>query len=123
MDDLLLRQRHILLCCQHLYRKLVRLFFCFPWAYSWLHPGLPTAPEDVDQGFTSRSRAVLATLEKRAAAGESTTSIVRLAAGNSRVEAARLFFEALVLHSKGLVQLEQDAPYGDMRATIVASMP
>ena len=84
-------------------------------------PGLPTAPEDADQGFTSRSRAVLATLEKRAAAGESKTSIVALAAGNSRVEAARLFFEALVLHSKGLVALQQEAPYGDIGATIVAA--
>lgn len=82
---------------------------------------MPTAPEDADQGFTSRSRAVLATLEKRAAAGESKTSLVALAAGNTRVEAARLFFEALVLHSKGLVVLEQESAYGDVAATVVAT--
>lgn len=35
-------------------------------------------------------------------------------AGKSKLEAARLFFELLVLNNKGYVQLSQEEPYSDV---------
>ncbi len=37
-----------------------------------------------------------------------------LVAGKSKLEAARVFFELLVLNNKGYIQLSQDEPYADI---------
>ena len=37
--------------------------------------------------------------------------------GHSRLDACRWFYEVLVLSNKGLVKLEQDESYGDMKVT------
>ena len=42
-------------------------------------------------------------------------SLGALVAGRSRLEAARWFFEALVLKGRGYVELDQDEPYADIR--------
>ena len=41
-------------------------------------------------------------------------SLQALVVGRSRLEASRWFFDALVLQHKGLVALQQLAPYGDV---------
>lgn len=75
------------------------------------------AAGDAEQGFTARSRVVLGDLQQRAQGGPA--SLHAMAAGQGRLDAARLFFETLVLHSKGMVQLQQEVPYGDVAITVV----
>ena len=43
-----------------------------------------------------------------------TLRLQQFTAGKTRLDAARWFFEALVLQTKDFVQLEQDAPYADI---------
>jgi hypothetical protein len=45
-------------------------------------------------------------------------SLGDLVKGGSRLEAARCFFDLLVLQSKGLAALQQHQPYGDISATL-----
>jgi chromatin segregation and condensation protein Rec8/ScpA/Scc1 (kleisin family) len=40
--------------------------------------------------------------------------------GSSRLEAARAFFDLLVLQSKGLAALQQQQPYGDIAVVVAA---
>ncbi len=72
---------------------------------------------DANADFTARSRIVLEDLKQRVAHQDPQDNMVSLCVlteGQSRLEAARVFFEALVLHSKGMVQLEQQVAYGDV---------
>ncbi len=88
----------------------------------------PAGAAAASDGFTARTRAVAAHLRvqlapapggKRArggapAGGEAAASLDALVAGRSRLDACRWFFEALVLRTKGFVDLEQPEPYGDI---------
>ena len=70
--------------------------------------------------FTARTRDTLARV--RAADGGPSgapASLRALAAGASRLDAARAFFEVLVLRSRGCVTVEQAAPYGDIELRVV----
>ena len=83
----------------------------------------PTASEPATPAaFTRRTAAALASVQA-ACAGAGAASLADLAAGASRLDAARWFFEALVLKNRGYVELSQDAPLGDISLTLAAEPP
>lgn len=60
---------------------------------------------------------------KRNRAGTSlgeTLPLERFTDGQTRMEAARHFYDMLVLQGKGHIELQQDAAYGPMTITVLA---
>ncbi|KAM7262906.1 hypothetical protein ACFE04_000589 [Oxalis oulophora] len=79
-----------------------------------------TTPDAGSEGkkdwLSVRSRAVFLYLQKQCseAASSSDLSLNNILQGKSRKLCARMFFDTLVLKSKGLVDVEQEEPYGDI---------
>jgi hypothetical protein len=96
----------------------------------------PVGAAAASDGFTARTRAVAAHLRAQLApapggkrarggapvGGAAAASLDALVAGRSRLDACRWFFEALVLRTKGFVDLEQPEPYGDIAIRALAPL-
>ncbi|KAI5067204.1 hypothetical protein GOP47_0017732 [Adiantum capillus-veneris] len=78
-----------------------------------------------DNGWSSRSRAVAMYLKEKfetmepveTSANIRSLKLEKLLTGRTRREAARLFFETLVLGTKGYLQVEQACPFADVQLT------
>ncbi|KAH0884568.1 hypothetical protein HID58_060664 [Brassica napus] len=79
-------------------------------------------PASQDSGaLTGRTRALGQYLKERSSNTTPTSShssgdlsLGKILAGKTRKLAARMFFETLVLKSRGLIDMQQDQPYGDI---------
>ncbi|CAA7016672.1 unnamed protein product [Microthlaspi erraticum] len=77
------------------------------------------ASQDSD-GLTGRTRALAQYLKERSSSSPTSRSpsgdlsLSKILAGKTRKLAARMFFETLVLKSRGLVDVQQEQPYSDI---------
>ncbi|CAH8390710.1 unnamed protein product [Eruca vesicaria subsp. sativa] len=77
------------------------------------------ASQDSD-GLTGRTRALAQYLRERSSSTPTSSfssgdlSLGKILAGKTRKLAARMFFETLVLKSRGLIDMQQDQPYSDI---------
>ncbi|KAF3553000.1 hypothetical protein F2Q69_00014698 [Brassica cretica] len=87
-------------------------------------------PASQDSGaLTGRTRALGQYLKERSSNTTPTSShssgdlsLGKILAGKTRKLAARMFFETLVLKSRGLIDMQQDQPYGDITLKLMPGL-
>ncbi|KAG7553050.1 Rad21/Rec8-like protein N-terminal [Arabidopsis thaliana x Arabidopsis arenosa] len=114
-------------------------------------PGLPTNPERMDEelqfleeggnnsvrspitqdsdAFPGRTRAVAQYLKERCSSSLTSSShasgdlsLNKILEGKTRKIAARMFYETLVLKSRGLIDMKQDQPYSDISLKLMPAL-
>ncbi|ESQ44130.1 hypothetical protein EUTSA_v10005819mg [Eutrema salsugineum] len=87
------------------------------------------SPDSQDSdALTGRTRALAQFLKERSSGSPSSRyssgdlSLSKILAGKTRKLAARMFFETLVLKSRGLINVQQDQPYGDIALTLMPAI-
>ncbi|CAH2063531.1 unnamed protein product [Thlaspi arvense] len=86
----------------------------------------PTS-QDSD-GLTGRTRALAQYLKERSSSSPTSSdhsgdlSLGKILAGKTRKLAARMFFETLVLKSRGLVDVKQEQPYSDIALKLMPAL-
>ncbi|XP_010469303.1 PREDICTED: sister chromatid cohesion 1 protein 3-like [Camelina sativa] len=90
-------------------------------------PLVSPASQDSD-GLTGRTRALVQYLKQRSSSSPTSShpsgdlSLSEILAGKTRKLAARMFFETLVLKSRGLIDMQQDKPYGDIALKLMPAL-
>ncbi|EOA23162.1 hypothetical protein CARUB_v10016763mg [Capsella rubella] len=90
-------------------------------------PSRSPASQDSD-GLTGRTRALVQYLKLRSSHSPTSShpsgdlSLSDILAGKTRKLAARMFFETLVLKSRGLIDMQQDKPYGDIGLKLMPAL-
>ncbi|CAL9245760.1 unnamed protein product [Arabidopsis halleri] len=85
------------------------------------------ASQDSD-ALTGRARALAQYLRQRSSSSPTSShpsgdlSLSEILAGKTRKLAARMFFETLVLKSRGLIDMQQDRPYGDIALKLMPAL-
>ncbi|KAL1189708.1 Sister chromatid cohesion 1 protein 3 [Cardamine amara subsp. amara] len=85
------------------------------------------ASQDSD-ALTGRTRALVQYLQQRSSSSPSSShssgdlSLNKILAGKTKKLAARMFFETLVLKSRGLIDMQQDQPYGDIALKLMPAL-
>ncbi|KAJ4904965.1 Sister chromatid cohesion 1 protein 3 [Raphanus sativus] len=85
------------------------------------------ASQDSD-GLTGRTRALAQYLKERSSSTPSSSnssgdlSLGKILDGKTRKVAARMFFETLVLKSRGLIDTQQDQPYSDITLKLMPGL-
>ncbi|KFK32213.1 hypothetical protein AALP_AA6G212200 [Arabis alpina] len=85
------------------------------------------ASQDSD-ALTGRTRALAKYLQERTSSSPSSSSasgdlsLSKILAGKTRKLAARMFYETLVLKSRGLIDMQQDKPYSDITLKLMTNL-
>ncbi|KAG7629091.1 Sister chromatid cohesion 1 protein 3 [Arabidopsis thaliana] len=89
--------------------------------------GTPASQDSA--ALTGRARALAQYLKQRSSSSPTTSShpsgdlsLSEILAGKTRKLAARMFFETLVLKSRGLIDMQQDRPYGDIALKLMPAL-